>query len=319
MNHINPTNLLDNLKIVTYRGIKCINTFPLELVWGKQNSFLECKNCAEYATYKNIIIGMCVNCAKHHYNGNYGSGYYINLTGKTSLALSFGKLNTNDVINKLKSINLNNISYSYPNSNNSIHVFSIYDMAIRLSKNDINLLLKKYNYGWIEFYKYYFNNTNNTNDEDDENENKTEYKYDYETDYETDLKCIINIVIDIQNKYNFKKKSGSIIYKNVKKILFNKEFYEECCEKELIFRTANLPKVKTKQLLDVKYNKNKCEYCNISNKTNKKIDLQKCENCKYCHYCSIACQTRDWKSHKNHCKDLQIKLYYMNSPMEDVD
>ena len=71
----NSTNLLDNLKIVTYRGIKCINTFPLELVWGKQNSCLECKNCSEYATYNNIIIGMCINCAEHYYNGKYGSGY----------------------------------------------------------------------------------------------------------------------------------------------------------------------------------------------------------------------------------------------------
>ena len=159
---MNPNNLLDNLKIVTPRGIKCISTFPLELVWGKQNSCLECKNCAEYATYNNIIIGICINCAEHYYNGKYGSGYYINLSGKDNFTkpLAFGKLNTNDVINKLKSINPNNISYEYPNTNNSIHVFSIYDMVIRLSKNDINLLLKKYNYGWVEFYKYYFNINN---------------------------------------------------------------------------------------------------------------------------------------------------------------
>jgi hypothetical protein len=45
-----------NINTITYRGIVCIDTFPLELVWAKANTVLECHNCLEYATFTPLDI-----------------------------------------------------------------------------------------------------------------------------------------------------------------------------------------------------------------------------------------------------------------------
>ena len=57
-----------SINTITHRGIVCIDTFPKELIWGKQQTALECPNCLHYATYKNILVGLCKNCASYSYN-----------------------------------------------------------------------------------------------------------------------------------------------------------------------------------------------------------------------------------------------------------
>ena len=155
-------NTLDNLAIVEYRGIKCINTMPLELIWGDSGSVLECSNCMEYASdpLTKVLIGLCVNCADFTYNGKYGCGYYINLTGLeiNDVPLAFGNLNTYDVIRKLHDIyenenenenedkNENENNYKQNIVNDYKYVYSFYNLSL-LSHFDINLLRNKNNYG----------------------------------------------------------------------------------------------------------------------------------------------------------------------------
>ena len=73
MNNMN-TSIDLGIGTITHRGIVCIDTFPLELVWGKSSTVLECPNCLDYATFKNVLIGLCKNCALYSYNGKYGNG-----------------------------------------------------------------------------------------------------------------------------------------------------------------------------------------------------------------------------------------------------
>lgn len=306
----NSAIILHNLSIVTHRGIQCISTFPKELVWGPLKTVLECANCIEYASYNNILIGLCKNCASFTYKGKYGCGYEDILKEEEEyeqdkIPVAFGNLKTNDVINKLNLMKNANGEYILPpssiqiynNVNNSYHIFSVYDMVIKLSKNDIKLLTKKNNYSWIELYKYYFNDLHFIfNNDDDE--------------FEIDLLCVLDATKKIQNKYKLINQSGEIINENVDKILFNAEFYKECSDYELMFRKTELEKIKEKNLLDIyfNFNKKKCGYCNIYKP---KEYLKKCEGCEFCYYCSVACQTRDWQNnHKKYCKILKKKMEY---------
>ena len=96
------------------------------------------------------------------------------------------------------------------------------------------------------------------------------------------------------------------------------EFYKECGQYELMFRTTNLPIIEEKKLTDIYYNKKKCEYCD--NFKSKKY-LRKCEHCEFAYYCSIACQTRDWQNnHKKNCSILKEKkqVYNWKNSKKDI-
>ena len=306
---------LPNISIVTYRGIRCISTIPKELVWGKSYSCLECRNCSEYASYDGILVGLCENCA-FTYNYKYGFGYHMledEINDNTTT--TFGNLNTKDVIRKLQIIKLLNpnefLNYIPKHLINTEHVYSLYDMVISLSSNDIKLLKKK-NYGWIEFYKYYFDNDIYSNDV---------------YDYDSDLHYLLKIANELKVKYKIINESGEIIRENVDKILFDKNFYNECFETELMFRTAPLQKSEKKDFKDFELDmeNKKCEYCDkYDGMFTPKSCLKKCEECNYSYYCSVACQSRDWEnSHKDICKKLKHKITCDNVNkkllLEDVD
>ena len=268
---------LQNLHTVKYRGITTISSFPLELVWGKTDTVLECQNCIEYGSYKNILIGLCVNCAKDIYNGKYGCGYYYYLKGQTTndIPVAFGKLDTNDVINKL------NIIYNNFNNSNLPKIiidnndrFTIYNLSL-LSYFDINLLVTKNNDGWKEIKIYY-------NSEDD----------------------VIDIIIDTLLELKLE-------YKNISQneILFDINYYNKCRSIEKFFKYNN-----REILLENNYNSHiinntnnyVCNYCKIEKLYKDRKQLKSCK-CREVKYCSIACQSRDWKQdHKQNCK------YYMS-------
>ena len=140
-----------SIKTITYRGIVCIDTFPLELVWCKLNTALECNNCLAYATYKNVLVGLCINCAGS-YNGKYGSGFYTYPYRDSSddeISYCFGN------IHPLHIINIKGLEYPQTalNSNDS---YTIYNLSLS-SKNELNLLLQiPFNiYGLYELQNYY--------------------------------------------------------------------------------------------------------------------------------------------------------------------
>ena len=277
-----------DIKIITVRGIKCISTIPSELVWGKKGRCLECNNCLKNAIdpISKVLIGLCYICAEH-YDYKYGCGYFENLDGYEAIPSSFGGLNTKDVIDKVQELTNHKIE-QYQIANNLYHSWSIYDMTIRLSNNDINLLTKKNNYGWQEFYKH--------------------YAIDYNYGLEKDLDDLINIVCSLQKYYEITDDEGNIITKKVDSLLFNKEFYDDCNDYQLAFPENKIILSDYSQSTNLyKYN---CEYCKICKP---KKQLQKCSRCYIAKYCSIACQTRDWKiKHKNTCYGIEKKG-------EDVD
>jgi len=285
-----------DIKIVKYRGIDCISTIPLELIWGKKGTCLECNICLNYAIdpKSKILIGLCYICAET-YDYKYGCGYFENLDGYEAIPTAFGGLKTGDVIDKVHIITNYKIG-QYQIANNIEHIWSIYDMVIRLSKNDINLLTKKNNYGWQEYYKNYENNGG--------------------YDLEIDLDAIINTVQYLQILYDIIDIEGNIINDTLDTLLFNKEFYNYCFEFQM-----NFPE-NVKANIDDNMQSNKlfnyyCEYCNI-NKPKKK--LKKCSKCNCVRYCSIACQTRDWKlKHKNICSSIQSHEGEDDINIEDVD
>ena len=268
---------LENLHIVKYRGITTISTFPLELVWGKQDTILECKNCIEYGSYNNILIGLCVNCAKYEYKGKYGCGYYIDFKGIQSnyIPLAFGNLNTDDVINRL------NIIYNNFDNNNlqqifidNKYIFTIYNLSL-LSYFDINLLKTKNNEGWKEIKSYY-----NSDDE------------------------VIDIIIDkiLELKLEYKDKSRN-------EILFDINYYNKCRRIEKFFKYSNRDILLDNNFnseIDNNINNYVCSYCKVEKLYKDRKQLKSCK-CKEVKYCSIACQSRDWKKeHKYNCK------YYMS-------
>ena len=90
------------INTVTHRGIVCIDTFPKELVWGKKDTALECSNCLAYATYKNVLVGLCKNCAVFSYDSKYGNGFtsfpYTN-NAYNDIAMCFGNIHPEQIIN----------------------------------------------------------------------------------------------------------------------------------------------------------------------------------------------------------------------------
>ena len=284
---------LNNLTIKIIRGIKCINTFPDDLVWGKKNTVLECSSCIKYAScpITKILIGLCHNCA-YDYNGKYGCGYYMNLqdnnmnnmNNMNEIPRAFGDLHTIDVLDKLIHISLYN---EYTNMiNNYKDVFSIYNLFM-LSTNDIHLLLEKHNYGILYFKEY------------------------YNCDYEV-LNIIINSINELKLEYNNLTKS---------EILFNETLYKKCIDIENFYKVNNTCSNSSNihssnnnnhNNIIIKYN---CNYCYIRKAS---IDMKKCSGCKMVRYCSIACQTRDWKlKHNYSCLVYRNQIHNENGIFED--
>ena len=276
------------IHVITFRGIRCICTIPFELIWGKKGCCLECSNCLKNAVdpVSKVLIGLCYICAEQ-YNYKYGCGYFENLNGNGGIPTAFGGLNTLYVIDKVQTITGNKIG-QYQIANNLEHIWSIYDMTIRLSNDDINLLTKKNNYGWQDFYNHY---------EIKDGSNR-----------EPDLDVIIDIVCSLQKNYEITDDEGNIISEKVDSLLFDKEFYTDCYDYQKDFPENKLhPEGNIQNSNLYKYN---CEYCNICKP---KKRLHKCSNCYSVKYCSIACQKRDWKNkHKHICDILAQKG-------EDVD
>ena len=137
---------------ITHRGIVCIDTFPLELVWGKSSTVLECPNCLDYATFKNVLIGLCKNCALYSYNGKYGNGFFnfpYSDINNTEISFCFGN------IHPLNIINIEGVEYPQ-NALNDYESYSIYNLSLS-SINELSLLLlEPFNiYGLYEFQKNY--------------------------------------------------------------------------------------------------------------------------------------------------------------------
>jgi len=302
--------------IVLNRGIKCIDTFPNELVWGGiSGTVLECANCIYYASdpITHVLFGLCIHCARE-YNGKYGCGYFIDLKGYTpnDIPVVFGGLSTEDALDNLHTyINSDeydghdghdghdgngNMYFTFQTCIKTDNVFSIYNLAL-LSDNDINLLKKIPNNGWNSFKNYY-------------------NLFDFE-DSDMQLILILKQVSQLKSKYEIESNN----------ILFNKEFYKECVSIE------HEIKKKIEYNLVIKENKTKfnsnsdnsnnnnykyqCNYCKI---LKKKSHLKKCSICKKVKYCSIACQTRDWKlKHKVLCSYSQINSIKEEEEEEDEE
>lgn len=137
---------------ITYRGIVCIDTFPLELVWAKPNTVLECNNCLAYATFKNVLVGLCKNCALYSYNGKYGNGFFkypYSDNDDIELSYCFGN------IKPLHILNIKGIEYSQTALNNN-DTYSIYNLSLS-SNNELSLLFNEtFNiYGLYNFQSYY--------------------------------------------------------------------------------------------------------------------------------------------------------------------
>jgi len=279
---------IDNLTIVNHRGIQCISTFPKELVWATPEYIgLGCKNCMEYATYKKVMIGLCINCADT-YNGKYGSGYYGTLDGLNMFdnPVAFGNLNTYDVINKIDEIDeIDEIDDSKSSDiiyDSDIN-YSVFYLSI-VSKNDIILLKELIINTIMEDYScwYYFKDYYNCDDEV--------------------LIIILNAILKLKEEYE-------ILDINV---MFDKDYFKKCNIIETFYRVLPYEIEQANNDYDTRYNeeyynyrqytktiKYNCNYCNIQ-KTKK--ELKKCGGCEKVNYCSIACQTHDWKtSHKKEC------------------
>ena len=141
-----------HIKTITYRGIVCIDTFPLELVWGKANTVLECNNCLAYATFKNVLVGLCRNCDMYSYNDKYGKGFYNYPycdPDNDELSYCFGS------INPLHILHIKGVEYPQKALNDS-NTYSIYNLSLS-SNNELSLLVKPpFNmYGLHDFQQYY--------------------------------------------------------------------------------------------------------------------------------------------------------------------
>ena len=262
--------------IITYRDIKCASTIPKELIWGKPNTVFECKNCMYYASYKNVLVGICYNCAET-YEFKYGKGFNKTKDYENEYLpneLLFGGINPAD------------IDFSYLPNNEYTQVaienedaYSVYNLA-KTSQRDFDLLINNINrtsldnYGWQEFNKKY----SKTNDENDEN-----------------IDILINKINELRLQFN----------------QWSPEFLDKCAKIEKFFKRNQANNI---HILDTDVNaiqernelsieiKEKCAYCK-EYKIRK--DLKKCSKCKEVKYCSINCQKRHWKaetdSHRQNC------------------
>ena len=142
-----------NIKTITYRGIVCIDTFPLELVWGKTHTVLECNNCLSYATFKNVLVGLCKNCAIYSYNGKYGNGFYnypYSDVTNSNISYCFGD------IHPLHIIHIEGLEYPQKAVNN-FESYSIYNLSL-VSNNELSLLLTNpFNIYSLYYFQHYYN------------------------------------------------------------------------------------------------------------------------------------------------------------------
>jgi hypothetical protein len=60
-----------------YDGEKYAPTFPIQLAknFKEGTGPKECENCDYFGRWNGVIIGLCVNCAEHVYNFEYGPGF----------------------------------------------------------------------------------------------------------------------------------------------------------------------------------------------------------------------------------------------------
>ena len=145
-------NTIQILKTINYRGIECIDTFPVELIWSKSGTVLECSNCLTYATFKNILVGLCKNCAMYSYNYKYGSGFYkypYSNIFNNEIELCFGN------IHPLNILHIEGVEYPQA-ALKCENTYSIYNLSLS-SKNELALLLQEpFNiYSINDFQKYY--------------------------------------------------------------------------------------------------------------------------------------------------------------------
>jgi len=269
--------------IITHRGIKCASTIPKELIWGKPNTVLTCKNCLYYASYKNVLVGICYNCAET-YNGRYGKGFNKTKDYENEYLpneLLFGGINPAD------------IDFSYLPNNEYTQVaienedaYSVYNLA-QTSQSDFNLLINNINrtsldnYGWQEFKKIYSKPT----DENDEN-----------------LDVLINKINELRLQFN----------------QWSPEFLEKCLEIENAFKNNSSQSENNLLHFEESFEiKNQCAYCK-QYKVRK--DLKKCSKCKEVRYCSYLCQKRHWNTeidgHRQNCGRIS---YDIADDIEDVD
>jgi len=308
---INYERTLANLKVVTYRGIKCISTIPKELIFGISSTVLECVNCMVYATdpRTKILIGICTNCAMdynelHNNIDKYGCGYYFNLQGKCSheTPFAFGNLATNDVITRLNII-ADKSDYEQV-ANKSQDTYSIYNIAM-LSDDDFNLFKKLVETNIIV---------------------SKQMQHYYCCEDEVITIGIMPAIKALRKKFTelYRVSNVDNLYNlHSLDLMFNADVYSDCLTVEKYFkvvipspesranrsyRAANSDDATSESTAStasasafastsaVKF----C--CNYCNKYKYRYELKKCGQCKTVRYCSIACQSLDWKAtHKHIC------------------
>ena len=267
--------------IKTYRGIKCASTIPKELIWGKPNTALECANCIAYASYKNVLVGLCGNCAPT-YDNKYGSGFHC-IMEETENKTIFGNIYIDDI----DFASLPNNEYEQV-AINSYEAYTVYNLA-KCAITDLDLLFspniipEAENYGWKEFIKIY--SSPNYNDD----------KYEI-------LNMLLRKIDELQNQFD----------------QWSPEFLERCLKIEKFFKRNEANNIssyintdsdilqqrqQTQQTQDISLEiKYKCCYCN-EYKIRK--DLKKCSRCKAVKYCSLLCQKRHWRAeidgHRRNC------------------
>ena len=303
------------LSIVTYRGIKCISTFPIELVWGKPGTCLECANCVAYASNgyssnsydsnehssNGVLLGLCTNCAPE-YNGKYGSGFHgfledmEDMQDNNEYSLNLGYQRNLRIFGDIDpfEIDLNTLPSSEykQKANISKDAYSVYNLA-QTSNSDFNLLVNKYivpeheNYGWLEFKKEYpFPNDNN----------------------DEILGMLIDKIDELRTQFD----------------QWNPEFLERCEKIEKLFK-QNINNINITNITDITNINNiadryqiiplepsiqyQCEYCK---QYKDRKELKKCSKCKAVRYCSLICQKRDWnceyEAHRQTCGRASLEV-----------
>ena len=259
-------NTITNINTISHRGIVCIDTFPLELVWAKSNTVLECSNCLTYATFKNVLVGLCRNCAMYSYNGKYGNGFYnypYSDRFNNEIDVCFGNIHPLNILN-IKGVEYPQTALNYKNT------YSIYNLSLS-SKTDLSLLLQDpYNiYGLYDFQKYY--------------------------------NCDIEVLDIILTKIKEHKTLFNIWNtKYYNKCLDIEKFFKVSEEDYKLQNEITNNNTNTNNNNNtINSPKYMCSYCNTYKFKN---ELKKCGKCNIPRYCSIACQIRDWNmEHKVNC------------------
>ena len=277
------------IKTITYRGIVCIDTFPLELVWGKPDTGLECHNCLAYATFKNVLVGLCKNCANYSYNGKYGNGFFnypYSDINHNELAYCFGAIHPLHIIH-IKGLEYPQNAITITNSD----TYSIYNLSLS-SNYELSLLLKSpFNiYGLYELQHYY-----NCDIEvlhmiiDKIKEHKLSFNI-WSNDY-------YNKCLDIEKFYKVSAEDYKL-QTDIEKQNETNNNRENSENSENSEKSENSENSENSNTIDVKP-KFPCSYCNTYKL---KKELKKCSKCYSARYCSIACQRRDWNiKHKKQC------------------